>query len=528
MFAVVGYSIGRSTDKASRDMAPSRLALSVPAIGGSAPASLTRKIAMTADGSAVVFITGSESGGNTLALQHLDEDAARLIGGAPAELGSDIVSRDGGPAKNSSLFSRLRRDDREDPGAATMDGARFQQMLPDGRNALAVRAPGGTAAGTGVVRNTEDGTEKRILDDPVVEMRYAAGNVVYARGDGTLWAAPFDLERLETTGAPVRIGQGVSLTGSGIAQFAVARNGNVAYVAEEPRWLVLVDRNGRLRHATTERASYRSPRFSPDGRRIAVDFTGADGRDIWILSRETRALTRATFTRDAHDAEWTPDGARITFTSFSTGSLGVFLAVPGDSSRPDSLIASPKLAYTGRWLRDGSGLLTVAENLATGSRLDIAFVANEGRGPLEPVIVDGSRTHQASVSPDGRWLAYVSNRTGIDQVYVRPWRREGSDVAVSRSGGTEPVWRPDGRELFYRGSNGRYPILIAASVSTGRDFSIADRVALFPIGDIAAAMPQSNYDVSPDGRTFVMVRLAQASRITVLQNLPGLMERAKR
>ncbi|MDQ3082855.1 MAG: hypothetical protein M3R07_11665, partial [Gemmatimonadota bacterium] len=310
--------------------------------------------------------------------------------------------------------------------------------------------------------------------------------------------------------------------------FAVARNGNVAYVAEEPRWLVLVDRNGSLRNATTERASYRSPRFSPDGRSVSVDFTGTDGRDIWILSRESKTLTRATFTRDAHDAEWTPDGSRITFTSFSTGSLGVFSAIPGSASTPDSLIASPKLVYTGRWLRDGSGLLTVAENLEAGSGLDIAFVASDGRGPLEPVIVDGTRAQQASVSPDGRWLAYVSNRTGIDQVYVRPWRRDGGDVAVSRSGGTEPVWGPDGGELFYRGSNGRYPILIAATVSTRQDFTIADRAALFPIGDIAAATPQPNYDVSPDGRTFVMVRLAQASRITVLQNLPGLMERAKK
>lgn len=526
MFAVVGYSIGRTSDTA-RNLPPSRLALSVPAIGGNAPASLERQIAMTADGSAVVFITGSESGGDALAVQRLDEGAARFIDGAPAELGSDIVARDGSSVRNSSLFSRLRPNDRDNPGAASMAGARFQQMLPDGRNALALRAPGGTAAGTAVVRDTETGTEKRILNDPVVEMRYAAGHIVYARGDGTLWAVPFDSEQLEATSSPVRIGQGVSLTGSGIAQFAVARNGNVAYVAEEPRWLVLVDRNGRLRNATRERASYRSPRFSPDGKRVSVDFTGTDGRDIWILTRQSGSLSRATFTRDAHDAEWVPDGSRITFTSFISGSLGIFRAVPGDA-KPDSIFASPQLAYTGRWLRDGSGLLTVAENIEAASQLDVAFLPNEGRGPLEPVIVDGSRAQQPVISPDGQWLAYVSNRTGIDQVYVRPWRREGSELAVSRSGGTEPVWSPDGRELFYRGSNGRYPILIAAAVASGEEFRIVDRIALFPIGDIAAATPQANYDVSPDGRTFVMVRLAQASRITVLQNLPGLMERAKR
>jgi Tol biopolymer transport system component len=332
---------------------------------------------------------------------------------------------------------------------------------------------------------------------------------------------------MEVTAPPVQVGSGVSLTGSGIAQMAVARNGNVAYVADEPRWLVLVDRNGRLRNATTQRAMYRSPRFSPDGRRVSVDFTGNDGRDVWIYALDARTLTRGTFTRDAHDAEWTPDGERITFTSFSSGSLGIFRATPGVAAAPDSIFASPSLAYGGAWLPDASGLLTVAENLQAGSQRDIAVVVNGGRGPLQAVIADDSRTQYPALSPDGRWLAYVSNRSGTDQVYVRPWQRDGPEVPVSRNGGSEPVWGPDSNELFYRGTNGRYPVLIVASVSGEDDFSVTNRLGLFPIGDIAAAAPQANYDISPDGRTFVMVRLAQSSRINVVRNLPGLLQRSE-
>lgn len=528
MFAMMGYAVGRNNSSSLRDVPASRTGLMVPAIGGNAPGALTRKLAITADGSAVVFVTGTESGGNALASQRFDEDAARLIEGAPARLSSDVVSRDGSAARNSSLFSRLRPDDRENPGGAALEGLRFQQMLPDRHTALAIRPEGGASSGAAVGVQTHTGERRVIIDEPVVEIRAAEGHLVYARDDGTLWAVPFDAESLELTAAPAQIGQGVSLTGTGIAQFAVARNGNVAYVPEEPRWLVFVDRNGRLRNATSERAGYRSPRFSPDGNRVSVDFAGSDGRDIWVLARDTRTLSRATFTRDAHDAEWTPDGQRLTFTSFSAGSLGIFETVPGATSAPMALLTSPLLSYTGAWLRDGSGLVTVAQNLRTGSLLDIAFVAGEGRGPVEPVVADNSRAQFPAVSPDGRWLAYVSNRRGTNQVYVRRWRGEGTDVAVSQNGGTEPVWSPDGSVLYYRGTNGRYPVLIAATVSTTGGFAVTNRTGLFPVGDIAQAAPQANYDISPDGRTFVMVRLAQSNEIILLRNLPEIVKQSGR
>ena len=523
MFAMIGYAIGRESDGSFDDVAPSQNALSVPAIGGNSPATLRRQIAMTPDGSAVVFITTNERGEEVLASQRFGEDGARVIGGAAASLSSDVIAKDGGPARGSSLLSRLRLDDRKNPGPAAMGGARFQQMLRDGRTALAIRAQSGGGAGPAVARDMETGAERTIVGEQVVEARVAAGQLVYAKSDATLWAAPFDDERLEITAPPVQIGTGVSLTGSGIAQIAVARNGNVAYVADEPHWLVLVDRNGRLRNATTHRAAWRSPRFSPDGRRIAVDFTGTDGRDVWIYSRDTRTLTRGTFTRDAHDAEWMPDGERITFTSFASGSLGIFSATPGVNALPDSMFASPALSYTGAWLPDGSGLVTVAGNLRDLSQSDIAVVGNAGKGPIEPVVAGASREQYPSVSPDGKWLAYVSNRSGPDQVYVRPWRREGPEVAVSNNGGSEPVWGPDSREIFYRGTNGRYPVLIVAELSTEQGISVTSRLGLFPIGDIAAAAPQANYDISPDGRTFVMVRLAQSGRINVVRNVPGLL-----
>jgi Tol biopolymer transport system component len=519
MFAMLAYSVGR--DPAGTDASPARFMVEVPAVGGSDPAALRRQIAITPDGSTIVFVTSGDDGRMTLASQRIGESAPRLLGSGSA-LESDIVARDGTPARNSSLLSRLRGDNRTLPPDADLDGARFQQML-DPEHALVVRPRSG-AAGAAAARNLDTGRETRLIDNDVVEARVAAGHIVYVRTDGTLWAAPFDTDDLKVSGRARRIGSGVAVTGSGIAQFAVARNGNVAYVPEEPRWLVVVDRRGRLRNLVAERGNYRSPRFSPDGETVSVDLTTGTGRDIYTVARGARSLTRATFTGDAHDATWSPDG-RLTFTSFTSGPLGIFRAAPG-STNADSLIASPSLQYTGTWLRDGSGLVTTAVNLEAGSDWDIAFIANQGRGPVVPIVADRSRTHSPSVSPDGRWLAYVSNRTGRDEVYVRRWRG-GEEVRVSQLGGSEPLWNPRGGELFYRGSNGMFPVLIGAQVDTTSGFAISERRSLFPIGDIAASAPQANYDVAPDGQTFVMVRLAPSGRISVVQNLPGVVERAR-
>ena len=518
MFAMLAYSVGR--DPSGTDASPARFAVEVPAVGGGNPAALRRQIAITPDGSTIVFITSGDDGRPTLASQRIGESAPRLIGSG-SSLESDIVARDGTPARNSSLLSRLRGDNRTLPANVDLEGARFQQML-DEEHALVVRPRSG-AAGTAAVRNIETRQETRVMDDDIVEARVAASFLVYVRPDGTLWAAPFDRDEKRLTGRPAQIGRGVAMTGNGIAQFAVARNGNVAYVPEEPRWLVLVDRRGRLRNLVAERGNFRSPRFSPDGRTVSVDLTTGEGRDIYTVARDARSLTRATFASDAHDATWMPDG-RITYTSFTSGPLGIYRTSPGDA-QADSVFASPSLQYTGTWLRDGTGLVTTATNLEAGSDWDIAFISNEGRGPLVPIVADRSRSHSPAVSPDGRWLAYVSNRTGRDEVYVRRWRGD-EEVRISQLGGSEPLWNPDGRELFYRGSNGVYPVLIAAAVGTSTGFRVTDRRSLFPIGDIAGSAPQANYDVAPDGETFVMVRLAPSGRIAVVQNLPGVVEGA--
>ena len=129
------------------------------------------------------------------------------------------------------------------------------------------------------------------------------------------------------------------------------------------------------------------------------------------------------------------------------------------------------------------------------------------------------------MSPDGRWFAFASDQSGRLEVYVRPISGDGDQVQVSSSGGTEPAWSPDGREIYYRSVGDRESQLVAAALSTTAPFTITSRRTLFSVVDMVGTNPHVSYDISPDGKTFVMVRRTPASRIMVVQNVPDLMKR---
>jgi dipeptidyl aminopeptidase/acylaminoacyl peptidase len=398
---------------------------------------------------------------------------------------------------------------------------------PHGRTAIAMVRQPGTASAPSHLIDLVTGDTLPLMAGLAVEVRYTAGYLVSVLVDGAMMAAPFDLKQRRITGSAITVATGVSTTGSGIAQIAVSPNGTVAYVPEEPRSLVFVDRSGGVRPVLAERSNYHAPMFSPDGRRLSIDMSDIEGRDVRVLSLGDRSLTRATFDRDGHDATWTPDGRFLTYTSLKTGKLGIYRTRPGRAEPADMLMASESVGYSGYWLPDGGGLVTVATGLKPESGLDIALVTNGGRGPMEPLAASRFTETHPAVSPDGRWLAYVSDQSGDEEVYVRPLGRDGDLVQVSRGGGGEPLWSPDGRELFYRGEVDGEPRLMAASVQTAPAITVTARRPLFSVADMVTATPHRNYDLSPDGKTFVMVQRSPATRIMIIQNLPALVRRLR-
>jgi Tol biopolymer transport system component len=432
-----------------------------------------------------------------------------------------------GPVEGDSLVVRISGQNR------------LQQILPDNRTALVVRTRVGNAAGQVLLIDLDDRTETPLFSTPVLEARVTQGFLVFVTPGGNLSVAALDRAGRRIAAPAVTVATNVATTQTAVAQFAVARNGNVAYVPEEPSSLVFVDRTGASRLATGERHNFHHPMFSPDGRRLSTDFSSVEGRNVWVLGLTEGTLTRATFDRDGHDATWTPDGRFLTYIAPLPRRDGVILALlrkrPGSAEPPDTLLVSRALVYTGEWLRDGSALVTTAVNVrqdaqlkdsAQGdSRTDAAVIQNGGRGPLEPLVASPFGEQFVGVSPDGRWICFVSDQSGREEVYVRDLAGEQDQVVVSLEGGNEPVWGPDGRELFYRETKAADPYLVAAGIATTPTLAVTGRKPLFPIGDIVSSSPHANYDISPDGKTFVMARRSPAARIVVIQNLPALVRR---
>ncbi len=466
------------------DQPPTRLAVVLPNLGGASTA-LQRQLALTPDGTALLYTAIAPDGQNRTMHRALDETESTVLPGVAPFLSGYVVSPDGrefiGSVAGRQRMHRYSITGRSpkvlpvgwtsfsawdhsgtiwlsdptevDRGIARFDvnekltypfgpetgGLSVMQILPGDRTALVIRSPMGTSSGAVLLLDLQSGGTTVLIDLPVVEIRYTAEHLVYVLQDGTMEAVPFDPSSLRIGGTPVTVAQGVALTGSGVAQFAVARNGTVAYMPEEPRSLVLVDRNGSSRPATSENHNFHAPMFSPDGRRVSVDFNTADGRDVWLLSVDGGTLTRATFDRDGHDATWAPGGETLLYTSSPNDTIGTYRTRPG-SGESELLFASPQLGYTGYLLPDESGLVTTGNALAPGSRGDIGIVRNGGRGPIEPLVATRFEEQFPAVSPDGRWLAYASRQSGRDEVFVR--RLDGGDryrcrwpAGSNRSGG---------------------------------------------------------------------------------------------
>ncbi|HSB54236.1 MAG TPA: LpqB family beta-propeller domain-containing protein [Gemmatimonadales bacterium] len=568
---LIGFALGRLLGRSHQtELPPSRLSVLAPFLGSSGLARF-RQIAITPAGDAIVYAGASGSTTNSLYLQRLDATDPVEIAGSTS-LGGVAITSDGRTVLGTTLNSGYRipieggtpRQSplpannlggnwgpdgsywftesnatgivRLTPGDSLIPiplprekarGLRIQQVLDAGRMALVTNAPSGTASGPGLLLDLKTGETTTIVDRPVVELRSVAGELLCVLPDGSITAAPFDTRRYRILGPAVQIATGVALTGTGIAQFSVADNGTLAYIPESPRSLVLIDRSGNARTVLAEQPNVHAPHFSPDGRRISFDITSAEGRDVWTYTLDQHTISRATFAHDGHDATWTPDGQLLTYASFKSGVLGIYRTRPGSTQPAESLLASDRLTYTGTWLRDGSALITNGNDLQGASNSDIVRVANGGRGPIEPLVASTYLESYAAPSPDGRWLAFASDQSGRQEVYVQPMDGKGDQVQVSQEGATEPVWGPDGRELFYRANRAGQAVLAVTTLRTAPSLAIVSQQVLFPISDMVGTAPHANFDIAPDGRTFAMVRRSPGSRIVVIQNLPGLLRRLR-
>ncbi len=402
----------------------------------------------------------------------------------------------------------------------------FPDVLPGGKAVLFAAQRTVTSGGTGIaVVSLETGKRKVLIPSGAIVARYASsGHLIYALTDGTLQAVPFDLGRLEISGTPTTIADHVRITARDVAQFTVSRSGSLAYVPEQPAELALVDRRGASQLLTALKRNFHHPRFSPDGRRVVLDITHQGSRDVWVEDLEQGTLSRVSFERDANDPVWSPDGGRVCYATAKSGTRGVYCKNADGSGAAESLSVMGNEQTAGVWTPDGQQLIL---NVSGPSSFDLWALTVAGDRKLQPLLASPFNEGWPALPPDGRWLAYVSDESGQSEVYVRPFPGPGGRVQISPDGGSEPAWARSGREVFYwrPGANGSQ--IMAVGVQTAPAFRIVSRTPLFAADDFESAAPHANYDVAPGGKSFVMVRHAQAWELILVQNWAAELRGAK-
>jgi serine/threonine-protein kinase len=381
--------------------------------------------------------------------------------------------------------------------------------------------PGGGWALTSVGRATADEFELAVvsletgaltrLDVNGMNPAYVpSGHLLFAAGDGTLFAAPFDARRRRITGAAVPLAENVRTKGGGVVEFTVSQNGTLVYLLATgaARRLVMVDREGLSRPLSADSRTFYGPRLSPDGRLLAVTVFEGGERDIWLYDVETAVRTRFTFEPDNLYPLWTPDGSRIVYASWR-GTMDLFWKPADGSEMGDWLVRSENDLYPASLSGDGRWLAYT--QTTPGSGRDVWAVPLQGDREPRPILTETYDERSPQLSPDARWLAYTSSESGRAEVFVRAFPGPGGRWQVSTEGGSEPLWSRDGRELFYR-SDDR---MMRALVQTDPVFAVLSEAVLFERTFVDNDF-HSNYDIHPDGQRFVMVESAQTGTEVVV------------
>jgi serine/threonine protein kinase/Tol biopolymer transport system component len=414
---------------------------------------------------------------------------------------------------------------------------RWPEFLPGGKAVLFTSSPitGNWTNAQVVVQSVVTG-ERRVIQGGTHAHYALSGHLVYAQG-GNLMALPFDPKRITATGAAVPVVEGVlQSTSSGAAQYSISATGSLVYVLgsvqANQRRLVWVSRNGAEQPLAAPAHAYRGPQLSPDGHRVAVGVEDQETQ-VWLydLSRET--LTRLTFEGHANQLpSWTPDGKRIAFESNKEGANNIFWQLADGSGGLEPLTTSEYLQVPSSWSPDGQLLAFIEITPTTGRdiwvlRMDdrsasSGQVPSAGSGQVrktQPFLRTPFNETAPRFSPDGRWLAYVSDESGRNEIYVQPYPGPGGKWQISTEGGTEPSWNPNGRELFYRSGDK----MMAVDIATQPNFASGKPRMLFEGPYLPTPGTFPNYGVSPDGQRFLMLKpteQAQAAptQINVVQN----------
>ena len=384
-------------------------------------------------------------------------------------------------------------------------GHRWPSFLPDGKHFLYVGlglAPTGSSNGVVFVGSLEPDEEEHALLEASSNAIYSNGHVLAYR-EGSLVAHELNLDRLKVRGEAIPVAENVQyFPNFGYAIFSASDHGELAYqkgIGGGVSRLVLMDRAGNELETLGGVADYYRPRFSPDEKRIAVDITDPQtgNNDIWIYDIGRRISTRFTFSPESDTGPmWSPDGNSIVFTSARSTLGDLYIKPATGTGTEELLVTSPELKAASSWSEDGRIFSYMANHAKT--KFDV-WIWSAVDQKTNPILVREFNDASSYLSPDGRWMAWTSDETGRNEVYVQQVPTATGQWQISANGGTTPVWSRTGDEIFYFAPD---ETLIAVEVKTSPSFEAGQARTLFraPLKNT----PGRRYDVSRDGKRILI------------------------
>jgi len=382
-------------------------------------------------------------------------------------------------------------------------------VLPNAKGALLTVIPTESGDRTAYAIGVVDFATREVeVLFPGVFARYAAsGHIVFVQDDGTLLVAPFDQDRLAVTGTPVAVIENVPVGRYGAVPLAMSRTGTLVYRRAQRTIdrLVWVDRDGAMQDSVAPEldGEMSTPRLSADGTRFVVGRNTGDGVHLWTREVAGGEPIRHTFAGQLNwRVNWSPVGDSLYFISDRDDPASVFVKRVDGAGVPQH-VPLPEIRPIFEVLPvDDTTMVVRTDNQAAGNG-DILLVRLAADTTVTPLVATPAGEFTPAVSPDGRWLAYTSDESGADEVYVRPFPDVSAGVyRVSRNGGREPLWAHSGRELFYKNGEGD---LVAAAVGTTPAFSVRSQQVLFSSVDYSSNLFTPEYAVSPDDQRFLMI-----------------------
>ena len=390
----------------------------------------------------------------------------------------------------------------------------WPQFLPDGKHFLYERVSSDTAKQGVHIGSIDAKPNEQSMQRLLASERQAyyapapgggVGHLIFLRGS-TLMAQPFDPAKMALSGEPASIADGIdSFNARNYGLFSVSNNGTLVFRAGPGTQTVLtwLDREGHPTGVLGDLTEYAFPAISPDGSRVAVVMGAPASRDIWILDGARGTSTRFTFdpAPDEYPA-WSPDGKNVAFSSTRGGQADLYIKPADGSGEEKLLLKTDQSKIVNDWTSDGRFLLFTSSGPTTVA--DIWALPLTGEAKPVPLLQTQFVEAQATVSPDGRWLAYTSNESGGFEIYVRPFTPttptgSGAKWLVSKGGGLSAHWRPDGKALYYVSTASQ---MMAVDIDTSKEFEAGTPRRLFAAPPLALV---AGWDISPDGKRFLFI-----------------------